>query len=259
MVYGSATLNPSRRAFLKWAAIFAACSSVSKLVRGLAPSATRSRTFAYVGTNTVTGDGAGNGKGIYLFESDSETGELSLLKLAAETASPSWLGIHPSGKYLYSVNGVSDYHGNSGSVSAFAINRSNGDLQPLNVVSSHGAGPTHLSIDASGRYVFVANYFGGSIAVLPIQHDGRLGEAVDIHADHGSLGSIHATDAPPGSFAISGHDAPHAHMIQADPSNRFVLQSDLGQDRIYVYKLHAETGKLAPAVTPFEIGRASCR
>lgn len=251
MVHGGATLNPSRRAFLKWAAIFAACSSVSKLVRGLAPSATRSRTFAYVGTNTVTGDGAGNGKGIYLFEADSETGELSLLKLAAETANPSWLGIHPSGKYLYSVNEVSDYNGNSGSVSAFAIDRVSGDLRPLNVVSSHGAGPAHLSIDAMGRYVFVANYFGGSIAVLPIQPDGSLGSAVDVHQDRGSLGSIHAANAPPGSFAISGHDAPHAHMIHPDPHNRFVLQTDLGQDRIYIYKLRADAGKLTPAATPF--------
>lgn len=245
------TRLPSRRTFLKEASALVAFSSVSKLTLGLSLPAGRSRVLAYVGTDTKPVDGAANGKGIYLFEADLGTGELSLLKLAAETASPSWLGLHPSGKYLYAVNEVSDYGGDSGSVSAFAINRSNGDLRPLNVVSSHGAGPTHLSIDASGRYVFVANYFGGSIAVLPIQHGGSLGEAVDIHVDHGSLGSIHATDAPPGSFAISGHDAPHAHMIQADPSNRFVLQTDLGQDRIYVYKLHAETGRLTPAVAPF--------
>lgn len=241
----------SRRAFLKEAAALAVFSSVPRLARSLAPAAAGSRHLAYVGTDTKPVDGAANGKGIYLFEADLESGELSLLKLAAETTSPSWLGLHPSGRYLYSVNEVSDYDGNSGSVSAFAVNRSNGDLRPLNVVSSHGAGPTHLSIDASGRYVFVANYYGGSIAVLPVQPNGSLGQAVDVHQDHGSLGSIHATDAPPGSFAISGHDAPHAHMIQADPDNRFVLQTDLGQDRIYVYKLHSDTGKLTPAATPF--------
>lgn len=245
------TRLPSRRTFLKEASALLAFSSVSKLALGLSSPAGRSRVLAYVGTDTKPVDGAANGKGIYLFEADLGTGELSLLKLAAETASPSWLGLHPSGNYLYAVNEVSNYGGNSGSVTAFAIERSSGDLRPLNVVSSHGAGPTHLSIDASGRYVFVANYFGGSIAVLPIQHDGSLGDAVDVRVDRGSLGSIHATDAPPGSFAISGHDAPHAHMIQADPDNRFVLQTDLGQDRIYVYKLHAETGKLTPASTPF--------
>ena len=74
-----------------------------------------------------------------------------------------------------------------------------------------------MSIDASGRYVFVANYVGGSIAVLPILAGGSLASAVDMHQDSGSLGSTHATDAPRGSFAISGHDAPHAHMIAADP------------------------------------------
>ena len=119
------------------------------------------------------------------------------------------------------------------------------------MVSSQGAGPTHLSIDATGRYAFVANYFGGSIAVLPIQPSGSLGAAVDIHRDHGSLGSIHAIDAPPGSYAISGHDAPHAHMIHPDPNNRFVLQTDLGQDRIYVYSFDQDIGKLTPAATPF--------
>lgn len=239
---------PTRRAFLKGAAALAATSSVASLARALPP---RERVLAYVGTDTVPVDGAANGKGIYLFEADLRSGGLSLLKLAAATASPSWLAFHPTGKYLYSVNEVSDYQGNSGSVSAFAVNRSNGDLRPLNVVSSQGAGPTHLSIDATGRYAFVANYFGGSIAVLPIQPNESLGAAVDIHRDDGSLGSIHATDAPPGSFAISGHDAPHAHMIHADPNNRFVLQTDLGQDRIYVYGFNQHTGKLTPSATPF--------
>lgn len=239
---------PTRRVFLKSAAVLAASYSASKLAHGL-PG--RDRVLAYVGTDTSPVDGTANGKGIYLLEADLRSGELSLLKLAAETANPTWLEIHPSGKYLYSTNEVSDYNGNSGSVSAFAVNRTNGDLRSLNVVSSHGAGPTHLSLDATGRYVFVANYFGGSIAVLPIQPDRSLGAAVDIHQDHAHLGSVHATDAPPGSFAISGHDAPHAHMIHADPNNRFVIQTDLGQDRIYVYKFDRGTGKLTPAATPF--------
>jgi 6-phosphogluconolactonase (cycloisomerase 2 family) len=207
--------------------------------------------MAYVGTDTKPVDGAANGKGIYLYEAHEDTGVLSLLKLAAETASPSWLALHPSKRYLYAVNEVSDYGGNSGSVSAFSIDRASGDLRPLNVVSSHGEGPTHMSIDASGKYAFVANYYGGSIAVLPILADGRLGQAVFAHQNRGLLGSERATDAPPGSFAISGHDAPHAHMIQADPTNRFVLQTDLGQDRIYVYKFDGNTGKLTPANAPF--------
>lgn len=244
------SVAPSRRTFLKTATVLAAGYSINRSAHGLSSGA-RGRTLAYVGTDTKPVDGAANGKGIYVYELDEQTGELSLLKLAGETASPAWICLHPSGRYLYSVNEVSDYDGNSGSVSAFSIDRASGDLRSLNVVSSHGAGPTHMSVDATGRYAFVANYYSGSIAVLPILPDGSLGEAVYTHQDEEPLGSLHATDAPPGSFAISGHDTAHAHMIQADPANRFVLQTDLGQDRIYVYRFDSDTGKLTPANTEF--------
>jgi 6-phosphogluconolactonase len=212
---------------------------------------TSHKTFAYVGTDTSPVDGAANGEGIYLFEMDSATGGLSLVKLAAKTANPTWITVHPSGRYLYASNEVADYEGKSGSVSAFAIDRANGDLRFLNRVDSRGSSPAYLSVDDSGRYAFVANYFGGSIAVFPILADGRLGAAVDVHQDQGHLGSVHPTSGPPGSFAISGHDAPHAHMILPDPKSRFVLQSDLGQDRIYVYRLGSKTGKLSAADPPF--------
>jgi 6-phosphogluconolactonase len=241
----------SRRIFMKTATALAIGYSANRPTRGSVFSSKRRRVLAYLGTDTKPVDGAANGKGIYLYEMHPETGELALLKLVAETTSPSWLSLHPSGQYLYAVNEVSDYRGDNGSVSAFSIDRATGDLRPLNIVSSHGAGPTHMSVDASGKYVFVANYFGGSIAVLPILPDGSLGPAAYMHQDRGSLGGMHATDAPPGSFAISGHDSPHAHMIQADPKNRFVLQTDLGQDRIYVYHFDSNTGQLTPANTPF--------
>ena len=117
------------------------------------------------------------------------------------------------------------------------MDRENGKLQLLNVVSSEGAGPAHLSVDGSGKYVFVANYAGGNVAVLPIQPNGALGEATYVHQDIGSVGPTIPSSGPPGRFAFSGHDKPHAHMIQADPGNRFVLQTDLGQDRIYVSAL----------------------
>ena len=137
-------------------------------------------------------------------------------------------------------------------MSAFEIEPMTGDLIPLNVVSSEGSGPAHMSLDASGKYAFVANYAGGTIAVLPIRGAGRLGAATDVHRDLGSVGAKSATNAPPGSFAISGHDAPHAHMISADPENRFVLSVDLGQDRIYVYRFDSNSGKLSPSeAAPF--------
>jgi 6-phosphogluconolactonase len=237
----------SRRTLMKASAVFAFSCVTLKAAVGLSGR----KTLAYVGTDTSPVDGTANGKGIYLFEMDSATGELSLIKLVAQSANPTWITVHPSGSYLYASNEVSDYKGKSGSVSAFAIDRASGDLQFLNTVDSQGASPAYLSIDDSGRYAFVANYFGGSIAVLPILPNGMLGPAVDVHQDEGHLGSESAASGPAGSFAISGHDAPHAHMIRLDPSNRFALQTDLGQDRIYVYRFDRATGRLSPGALPF--------
>jgi 6-phosphogluconolactonase len=235
----------SRRTFIKGAAAFQFARAA------YASQAEPGKVLVYVGTDTKPVDGAANGKGIYLFEMEPESGELKLVGLAAETVSPSWLTLHPSGKYLYCVNEVSDYQGDSGSVSAFAIDQSTGELSALNTVSSHGAGPTHISVDHTGAYAFVANYYGGTVAVIPIQRDGRLREAAYVHRDEGSLGAERATNAPRGSFAISGHDTPHAHMIQPDPENLFVLQTDMGQDRIYVYQFNKADGQLTAAKTPF--------
>jgi 6-phosphogluconolactonase len=237
----------SRRSFILVGAAFGVAASQAK--RCLA--AKGNRAFAYVGTDTLPVDGPANGKGIYLFEVDTTSGELKLLKLAADTPSPSWLALHPSGKYLYAGNELSTYEGNSGSVTAFAIEGATRELRLLNTVNSGGAGPAHLSIDATGKFAFVANYIGGSVAVLPILPDGRLESASFVRKDTGSVGPKHSSTGPAGSFAMSGHDAPHAHMIQADSQNRFVLYADLGQDRIYVNKFDAASGQLTPAATPF--------
>ena len=232
----------SRRELLRGSMAVAALTSVPRMVR----AAGGQRTLAYVGTNTSPADAGGNGKGIYLFEMNPTTGGLTAIELAAEARNVGWLSFDPSGRFLYAANEVTDNGGKSGAVSAYAVDRKTGMLHLLNMVSSQGAGPAHLSIDASGKYVFVANYAGGTIAVLPIQSTGALGAATYVHQDTGSVGPKVSTSAPPGSFAFSGHDNPHAHMIQADPSNRFVLHTDLGQDRIYVSALDAASGKLSP-------------
>lgn len=237
----------SRRSFLKSTAAMALAKSALGAAIGSAATTRSGKLFAYAGTYTSAVDGGANGEGIYLFEMDPHTGELSNRKLVAKAQNPSWIVIHPSKKYLYAINEVTNYQGSSGSVSAYAINAASGDLTLLSTVSSEGAGPAHMSLDAEGKFAFVANYAGGSIAVLPILAGGSLGVAVDVHTDTGSLGSRVATDAPRGSFAISGHNAPHAHMISADPKNKFVLATDLAQDRIYVYRFDAATGKLTPA------------
>jgi 6-phosphogluconolactonase len=237
----------SRRKFMQGSIAVFLSKSAPGLARKTAAILKRGKAFAYIGTYTRAVDGGANGRGIYSCEVDAGTGKLSLPKLVAETQNPSWIAIHPSKRYLYAINEIADYHGTNGSVSAFSIDHANGNLTPINTVSSEGAGPAHMSLDASSKFAFVANYIGGSVAVLPILGGGALSPAVDVHRDLGSIGAVHATDAPTGSFAISGHDAPHAHMIAADPKNRFVLATDLGQDRIYVYQFDSATGKLTPS------------
>lgn len=244
--------NPTRRKFLTTAAGFALANIAMR--QGRAQRAVDGQVLAYVGSYTNPVDGGSNGQGIYRFEMNTRTGELTQEKVVAKIPNPSWIVIHPSKRYLYTINEVVK---ENGSVSAFAIDAPTGDLTPLNVVSSEGRGPAHMSLDASGRFAFVANYWGGTIAVLPILDGGRLGPATDVHRDLGSLGATHATDAPPGSFAISGHDAPHAHMILADPNNRFVLATDLAQDRIYTYRFDIATGKLASTENPPFVSLAS--
>lgn len=211
--------------------------------------------FAYVGTySSPQGpEGSrGRGEGIYLFRADSATGTLTPVDLFKNEQNPACLALNGAKTHLYSANETGTYLGErSGSVSAYSIDRATGRLTALNTVSSRGAGPAHLSVHPSNRFVLVANYAGGTVAVLPIEKDGSLGPASDVKADPGPVGPNKATSAPPGSFAISGHDHPHAHMIESDPSGRFVVHTDLATDQIYIWKFDAENGKLSPADEPF--------
>lgn len=194
----------------------------------------------------------GNGRGIHAFRVDRETGAMAPIGVHELGTSPSCLALGADGAHLYSAN-ETDRVGDDkqGTVSAFAVDRATGALTPLNSVRSGGAGPTYVSLHPSGRFLLVANYFGGSVAVLPILEGGKLGEPTDVKVDAGEIGPRKATNAPPGTFAISGHDRTHAHMIQADPSGRFVLHVDLGLDRIYIWKFDAENGTLAANDPPF--------
>ena len=194
----------------------------------------------------------GNGRGIHIFHVNRNTGAMTPAGIYEMGTSPSCLAVNTQGTRLYSANETDRVGDNKeGTVSAFAVNRKDGQLELLNTVRSGGAGPTYVSIHPNGRFLLVANYFGGSISVLPIQSDGRLGEATDVKNDEGKIGPPRAKNAPPGSFAFSGHDRTHAHMIQADPSGRFVLHVDLGLDRIYVWKFDDQKGTLSPAEQPW--------
>ncbi len=253
--------NLSRRSFLKTSTALAGISPLAGLLSRT--DAAGAPLVAYVGTfssplrdtlPTQVDLPPGNGRGIHLFRVDRITGAMTSSGVVEIGTSPSCLVLNAARTRLYSTN-ETDRAGEDkqGTVSAFAINRADGTLEPLNTVRSGGAGPTHASVHPGGRHLLVANYFGGSVAVLPILPDGRLRDASDVKVDAGAIGPARATHAPTGSFAVSGHDRTHAHMIQADPSGRFVLHADLGLDKIFVWRFDDQRGVLTandpPAVS----------
>ncbi|HYF34728.1 MAG TPA: lactonase family protein, partial [Prosthecobacter sp.] len=245
----------SRRSFLKVSASLAGGTVLAPLTAAHAKGG-GGPLMAYLGTFSSPLHGTlptqvdlppGNGRGIHLFRVNRTTGELTAAGEHELGTSPNCLVINAAKTHLYSTNETDKFEGtDNGSVSSFAIDPSSCKLTLLNTVSSGGHGPTHASIHPSGRFLLVANYFAGSVSVLPILADGRLGPPVDVKKDAGTVGPKRATNAPPGSFAFSGHDVPHAHMIQADPTGRFVISTDLGLDQILIWKFDAQTGRLTP-------------
>jgi 6-phosphogluconolactonase (cycloisomerase 2 family) len=250
-----------RRVFLARTAAFATGTMLAPFLRPIRAADAGGKLLAYVGTYTSPLKNMlatqvdlppGNGRGIHLFEVDRTTGAMTPCGLVEMGTSPSCLAFNAAKTRLYSGNETERIGDNeAGSVSAFAVNPTDGQLKLLNSVNSGGKGPAHLSVHPGGKFVLVANYFGGSVAVLPIQPDGSLGDATDVKQDAGPVGPTRATNAPPGSFAFSGHDQVHAHMVEADPSGRFVLHVDLGLDRIYVWKFDDRNGILTPNDPPF--------
>lgn len=210
-----------------------------------ATDSTKHTYLLYVGTYTEK-----DSKGIYAFRYDASSGKLTPLGLAAETANPSFLAISPAGGQLYAVNELQSYQGaNTGAVSAFSIDGKTGKLTPLNTVASHGADPCHISFDRTGKYALVANYTGGTVAVLPLLPDGRIVEASSILKDAGGRGPNKERQ-----------DAPHAHWIEASADNSTVYVADLGLDRVLAYGFDAKQGVLNTSVpgatTHAEAGRA---
>jgi 6-phosphogluconolactonase len=212
------------------------CSLITLLTPPLALLAARggataspAKTYrAYVGTYTAKT----NSKGIYQFEFDPATGKMSAAQVAGETKDPSWVVVHPNGRFLYSVNET----GKPSTVSAFAIERKSGKLGLLNQVPALGEDPCYLSFDNTGKFLFVANYTSGNVVVFPILADGKLGEHTALQQDNGTLGPNKERQ-----------EAPHAHFIMPSRHNRFVYVSDLGVDRVLIYKFDSAKGSLEPA------------
>ncbi len=207
------------------------------LFAAAAPAAQPSKYLFYVGTYTEEGS---KSKGIYAYRYDANTEQITPLGLAAETTNPSFVAPHPNGRFLYAVNEVGKYQGpNSGGVSAFSIDRATGKLTFLNEVASRGADPCYITVDKTGKYVLVANYTGGSVAVFPILADGKLGEASAFvqHTGHGPN--------------PERQEGPHAHSIDLSPDNRFAMVDDLGLDQLLVYRFDSGKGSLTPNDPPF--------
>lgn len=182
----------------------------------------------YVGTYTGP-----KSKGIYSFVMDTADGQLKPEGLAGESASPAYLTVHPSGRFLYAANELDSFAGKkSGAVSAFAVAEKTGKLTLLNQQPSGGRGPCHIAVDPAGKSVLVANYSSGSVASFPISADGKLGEAT-------------ATIQHTGSGPDRGRqEGPHAHSINVDAASRFAVAADLGADKLFVYRFDPAKGTL---------------
>jgi 6-phosphogluconolactonase len=191
--------------------------------------------LVYVGAYTGKGS-----EGIYAYRFDPATGETCSVGLVAATDNPSFLAVDPNGRFLYAVNELDTFRKEpTGAVSVFAIDRQSGQLKLLQQVSSLGGGPAHVSLDRSARYLMVANYNGGSVAVFPIHNDGWLGQHSAFVQNAGS------------SVNPERQAGPHAHFIQVTSDNRFAITADLGLDKLLVYRFDANSGFLTPGTFRF--------
>ncbi|NHN89354.1 lactonase family protein [Acetobacter conturbans] len=210
------------------------------------------RTLCYVGGYTRPGPAETNARGITLFEMNNDTGILTQLGQVTAVDNPSFLAFSPDHRFLYTVNEINDFEAEkSGSATAFSVDPRTGVLTKLNAVSTGGADPAYLSVHPSGQYLLVANYTGGSVAVIRIQPDGSLGDRTDLVHNTGPKMPERAKDNPPGNYAVSDHASSHMHMVQTDMAGHFVIGADAGLDRIYIWKLDLEKGVLIPAEKPW--------
>jgi len=196
----------------------------------------------YVGTYTRRESFVdGKAEGIYIYHLDLASGELTYAATVtgAGTVNPSFLTLAPDKRCLYAVNEITGGKGPHGTVSAFAVDPVTGHLRYLNQQSTHGLAPCYASIEPEGRYCLVANYETGTLCVLPVGGDGRLGEATD---------TVQFSGSGPNPERQEG---PHAHMIVPSPDRSFILAVDLGTDRLMVFHLEMERGRLIPADSPW--------
>ena len=199
--------------------------------------------FKYVHHSKTWGVGESHSKGIYVSRFDAATGEVSEPELAAEVVNPSFLTISPNHRFLYAVSedplSLGPPLDHSSYVSAFAIDQTTGKLRLLNTAPASGTSTCFISIDKTGKYVMMANFGSGSVSVVRVKEDGSLGELTAFIQNVG-----HSVDP-------SIQTEPHPHWIGVSPDNRYVIVSDLGLDKVLIFRFDAETGKLSPPDPPF--------
>lgn len=199
----------------------------------MSTTSTQCKSAAVVFVGTYTEPEESHSEGIYIYRMDASSGKLTFETVVKGIVNPAFLAIHPQQGYLYAVNEVQSFDGQAGGgVSALSINATSGGLTFLNDRSSFGTDPCYVSIEQTGRFALIANYTSGSAAMLPIQTDGRLGLATEVIQHSGS--SVHP----------ERQTGPHAHCILPDPTNRFAIVADLGLDKILIYRMDLEHGKL---------------
>ena len=199
--------------------------------------------FKYVHHSKTWGVGDSHSKGIYVSRFHAATGEVSEPELAAEMVNPSFLTISPNHRFLYAVSedplSLGPPLDHSSYVSAFAIDSATGKLRLLNTAPASGTSTCYISIDKTGKFVMMANFGSGSVSVVRVKEDGSLGELTAFIQNVG------------GSVDPSIQTAPHPHWIGVSPDNRYVVVSDLGMDKVQIFRFDAETGKLSPPDPPF--------
>ncbi len=193
------------------------------------------KEIIYVGTFTER-----NSQGLYVFEFHKDSMKFDLLQTIPSLESPSFLEIHPSGRYLYAVSRSSDSDGNGwGKVSAFRIDSLTGKLTFINEHSSYGKGPCHVSFDKTGNFAFVANYNDGNLVVYRVNEEGSVSDSLQLLQDTGK------------GVNPQRQEGPHVHSSKISPDNKFLYVADLGIDKVVIYNLNPVSGRLTPAATPF--------
>jgi 6-phosphogluconolactonase len=204
--------------------------ALAGLFLGAFASAEPKAQFLYVGNYS---------NGIQAFRYDPQGLALQPLGMVGEMERPSFLTLHPNGRFLYAVSELGNSGGSQGYVYAFSLDKSTGKLQFLNRQPSGGGGACHLVVNKTGRFLLVANYGSGSIADFPLKDDGSIGDL-----------------ASKVQFEGSGPDekrqkGPHAHAVVLSSDDRFLFVPDLGTDQVKIFRFEPTTGALKPNTPAF--------